>query len=104
MPLIAFPRLTTKVGLFPSPLPPAAAMGQITEWLGAAGAVLISPTPRHADILAGMLASVGAGGNLVNDAHLAALALEHRATIVSYDNDFARFDEVSRRTPDALLT
>jgi len=115
VPLIAFLRLTTKVGLFPSPLPPAAAMGQITEWLGAAGAVLISPTPRHADVLAGLVASVGCdglvlsgttgtGGNLVNDAHLAALALEHRATIVSYDNDFARFDEVSRRTPDALLT
>ncbi|NMD45782.1 MAG: type II toxin-antitoxin system VapC family toxin, partial [Propionibacterium sp.] len=37
--------------------------------------------------------------NLVNDAHLAALALEHRAEIVSYDNDFARFEGVRWRRP-----
>ena len=36
-------------------------------------------------------------GNLVNDAHLAALAIEHRADIVSYD------DGLRRHTPDALL-
>jgi uncharacterized protein len=47
---------------------------------------------------------VGTGGNLVNDAHLAALAVEHRAGIVSYDNDFSRFDGVSWETPEALLS
>ncbi len=34
------------------------------------------------------------GGNLVSDAHLAALAIEHRCGIVSFDNDFARFPGV----------
>ena len=42
-------------------------------------------------------------GNLVNDGHLAALAVEHRGTIVSYDNDFGRFGGVTWQTPDALL-
>jgi len=103
VPLLAFVRLATKVGLFPSPLRPADAMERVTEWLGAPGAVPVGPTPRHADVLAGLLARVGSGGNLVNDGHLAALALEHRASIVSYDNDFGRFDGVRWQTPDDLL-
>jgi toxin-antitoxin system PIN domain toxin len=103
VPLLAFVRLTTKEGLFPSPLRPSEALGQVAAWLGAPGAVLISPTPRHVDVLAGLLGTVGAGGNLVNDGHLAALAIEHRGTIVSYDNDFGRFGGVTWKTPDALL-
>lgn len=102
VPLLAFVRLTTKVGLFPAPLPPEAAMRQVGEWCGAPGSVVVNPTPRHADVLAGLVASVGAGANLVNDAHLAALAIEHRATIVSYDSDFGRFDGVRWATPDVL--
>jgi predicted nucleic acid-binding protein len=42
---------------------------------------------------------LGTGGNLVNDAHLAALAVEHRCTIVSYDGDFARFRGVTWEMP-----
>lgn len=33
-------------------------------------------------------------GNLVTDAHLAALAIEHGTTICSFDSDFARFPEL----------
>ena len=103
VPLLAFVRLTTKESLFPSPLRHSEAMGQVADWLGAPGAVLVNPTPRHVDILRGLLDNVGAGGNLVNDGHLAALSLEHRGTIVSYDNDFGRFAGVTWQTPDALL-
>jgi uncharacterized protein len=77
-------------------------MAQVVDWCGAPGAVVLSPTPRHADILSGLLTQVGTGGNLVNDAHLAALAVEHRASIVTYDSDFGRFDGVRWDTPDAL--
>ena len=103
VPLLAFVRLTTKEGLFPSPLPLSEALGQVAAWLGAPGAIVVNPTPRHIDVLAGLLDNVGAGGNLVNDGHLAALAVEHRGTIVSYDNDFGRFGGVTWKTPDALL-
>lgn len=103
VPLLAFVRLSTKVGLFPSPLTPADALRQVTEWLGAPGAVPVGPTPRHADVLTSLLETVGTGGNLVNDGHLAALAVEHRGTVVSYDSDFGRFG-VTWRTPDDLLS
>lgn len=99
VPLLAFVRLATKVGLFPRPLPREAAITQVADWLAAPSAVLVNPTVRHADILARMLTYVGTGANLVNDAHLAALAVEHRASIVSYDSDFGRFEGVAGEGP-----
>ncbi len=101
--LLAFIRLTTKEGLFPSPLRVDEAMGQVADWCQAPGAALVSPSVRHYDILGRLLDEVGAGGNLVNDAHLAALAIENRARIVSYDSDFGRFAGVHWDRPDALL-
>ncbi|HET7683938.1 MAG TPA: type II toxin-antitoxin system VapC family toxin [Marmoricola sp.] len=90
-PLLAFVRLVTRRGLFPAPVSPDVAMAQVQEWLAQPGAELVQPTPRHPFVLAELLQSAGLGGNLVNDAHLAALAIEHRAAIVSYDDDFDRF-------------
>jgi toxin-antitoxin system PIN domain toxin len=103
VPLLAFARLTTKHGLFPSPLTPEDAMAQVRDWCSAPSAVMVNPTARHADVLSKLVLGIGSGGNLINDAHLAALAIEHRARIVTYDNDFGRFDGVSWDVPEALL-
>ena len=103
VPMLAFVRLTTKHGLFPSPLHPDDATAQIRDWCAAPSAVIVNPTARHADILSNLLSTVGAGGNLVNDAHLAALAIEHRGSIVTYDTDFGRFDGVRWDSPETLL-
>ena len=50
-------------------------------------------------MLRGLLRPTGTAGNLTTDAHLAALAIEHGADIVSYDRDFARFPGVRHRLP-----
>ncbi len=97
--LLAFARLSTKVGLFPTPLSVEAALDRVDAWLSAPTAVLVEPTPEHPVVLRRLLASVGTGGNLVNDAHLASLSIEHRGCVVSYDNDFARFPGVTWVTP-----
>lgn len=100
--LLAFLRLSTKVALFPRPLSLDTAVGIVRLWTGDGPGVLVEPTPRHLDVLAGLLRSSGAsgtGGNLVSDAHLAALAVEHDATIVSYDRDFQRFAGVRWSEP-----
>jgi len=57
---------------------------------------VISPEPGagHSDRMRMLLADVGTGGNLVMDAHLAALAIENRAQIVTFDGDFGRFPGV----------
>ncbi len=97
--LLAFVRLSTKVGLFPSPLGIEGALDRVHAWTTAAPAVIVEPTPDHAMVLRRLLGEVGVGGNLVNDAHLAALAVEHRCVVVSYDNDFSRFDGVTWEQP-----
>lgn len=99
--LLAFVRLSTKAELFPSPLGVEAAMDRVDAWLGAAPAVIIEPTVDHPRILRDLLRPLGSGGNLVNDAHLAALSIEHRCGIVSFDNDFDRFAGVDWTLPPA---
>lgn len=101
--LTAFIRLSTKVGLFPSPIEPAEALDCVRAWITAPGATVVGPTARHLDVLDQLLFEVGTGGNLVSDAHLAAIATEHRADVVSYDADFGRFAGVRWYRPDALL-
>jgi toxin-antitoxin system PIN domain toxin len=97
--LLAFARLSTKAGLFPEPLSVDGAMDRIDAWLGAPAAVVVEATPDHSRIVRDLLRSVGVGGNLVNDAHLAALAIEHRCGLVSFDNDFGRFVGVNWSEP-----
>jgi uncharacterized protein len=99
VPLLAFVRISTRAGLFPRPLTTGQATTLVQEWLAQPAARLVAPGVRHAGLLADLLAEVGTGGNLVNDAHLAALAVEHRAEIVTYDTDFARFPGVRWSPP-----
>jgi hypothetical protein len=97
--LLAFLRIATNPRATAVPLPIDDATAQVEHWLAAPSAIAVTPTSRHAAVLAGLLQQTGAAGNLVTDAHLAALAIEHGATIVSYDRDFTRFPGVQHRLP-----
>ncbi|ANS80659.1 Toxin 1, PIN domain [Serinicoccus hydrothermalis] len=101
--LTAFVRLSTKVGLFPHPLQPGQAIAVVRAWLGAPGARMLEPGGAHLTLMESILSEVGSGGNLVSDAHLAAIALEANAGVVSYDTDFSRFERVRCSRPDDLL-
>lgn len=96
--LVGFLRLSTST-VFPQPLGSAEAAGLVESWLDQPPALVVHPSPRHLPLMRGLLASTGVGGNLVNDAHLAALALENDAAIVSYDRDFERFGGLRREQP-----
>ena len=98
--LLAFLRISTHPSIFPAPLSVPEATGVVERWLGAPPAIAVEPTRRHLALLTGFLHQAGTAGNLVGDAHLAALALEHGATVVSFDRDFARFEGVTLRLPD----
>ncbi|MBA3310013.1 MAG: PIN domain-containing protein [Nocardioidaceae bacterium] len=97
--VLAFLRLSTHPAVFPRPLSVAQAGDAMEGWLEAPPAVTIDATRQHLPLLRGLLERVGTGGNLVGDAHLAALALEHGATVVSFDRDFARFEGVALFRP-----
>lgn len=89
--LVGFTRIATHPRILDAPLPVAEAVAHVEAWLGAEPATIISPTPRHFGIWSGLLKHVGTAGNLTTDAHIAALALEHGAEVVTFDRDFARF-------------
>lgn len=89
--VIGFIRVATKPSVFPQPLSPTAALDQVDAWLDSAPAVVIHPGPRHLALLRSLLEHTGTAGNLTTDAHLAALALEQRATLATFDGDFHRF-------------
>jgi toxin-antitoxin system PIN domain toxin len=100
--LLAFVRLSTRTGLFPCPLTLDGAMDRVDAWLAARPAVLVHPTPEHGRMLRALLEPLTTAGNLVNDAHLAALSVEHKAEIVSFDHDFSRFRGVRWVEPPQL--
>lgn len=97
--LVAFLRIVTRQALIPRPLASDAAMGQVELWLSSPAAVIAEPTPQHLGLLRSLLGPVGTAGNLVNDAHLAALSIEHRGAVVSFDTDFALFQGITWHRP-----
>lgn len=99
--LLAFLRLATHRAIFARPLDVSDAIDRVRAWLAQPPAVILEPSTRHADVLAGLLKETGSAGNLVNDAHLAALAIEHDAVLVSLDTDFARFRGLRWEQPPA---
>jgi uncharacterized protein len=95
--LLAFVRIATRPGIFARPLPVPIALDVVRGWLTAPSSVIVEPTRQHLEVLATQLAETGTGGNLVSDAHLAAVAIEHRATVVTFDRDFERFSVRTHR-------
>jgi uncharacterized protein len=93
--LVGFLRLSTRAGILAQPLPAQSALAVMQDWLQHPSAQILHPTTTHASVLSRLLMGAGTAGNLTNDAHLAAIAIEHGATLVSFDRDFERFAGLS---------
>ena len=89
--LLSFLRIITNPRIFARPLAIAEAWEQVREWLSLPGVWIPLPGERHHELLGRLLAATGASANLIPDAHLAALAIEHGLVLCSSDGDFARF-------------
>jgi toxin-antitoxin system PIN domain toxin len=97
--LLAFLRVVTNPRIFDHPEPMADAWAQVMEWLACDTAWVPEPTEHHLEVLGRLIALPGVHGNLVPDAHLAALSIEHGVTLCSTDGDFARFSGVRWLNP-----
>jgi toxin-antitoxin system PIN domain toxin len=97
--LWAFPRISTNPRVFESPLLPSEAAAVVSAWLDRRIAGVLEPEERYWQILRGLLRSDQLRGPLVMGAALAALALEHGATLHTTDGDFARFAGLRWRNP-----
>lgn len=92
---MAFQRTITHPRAFAKPLGPREAWSYVTDWLDADQAWIPDPGDRHAEILSRLIIDGELRGNLVTDAHLAALAIEHGVAVCSFDSNFARFTEIT---------
>jgi uncharacterized protein len=89
--LWAFIRIATNPRVFEHPLSVAEADAVVSSWLAQPAAGVLDPGERHWEILRGLLKEGQAAGTLAMDAALAAIAIEHGATLCSTDRDFTRF-------------
>lgn len=97
--LSRFLRIVTHPRVMKTPSPLELALGFTAVLRKQPNAVPISPGPRHWDIFERLCRDAGATGNLVPDAYLAALAIEHGAELVTADRGLARFSGVRWRHP-----
>jgi uncharacterized protein len=95
----AFVRIVTHPRASDRPLSPERAWSHVTDWLACETVWVPRPTDRHATVLGSLLTSYQLRGNLVTDAQVAALAIEHGLAVCSADTDFARFSEVRWTNP-----
>jgi hypothetical protein len=97
-----FLRVVTHPRVFNPPTPVERALDDLESLLASPSLVMIGEGPAHAGHLRRMVEGGGAVGNLVHDAHIAALAVEHGVTeLWTADRDFARFPGLRIRNPIA---
>ena len=89
--ILSFLRIVTNPRIFERPEGVKTAWAQVGAWLSCTNVWIPQPTDNHQAVLGRLFDQTGTGGNLVPDAHLAALALEHGLTLCSTDGDYARF-------------
>ena len=95
-----FLRVVTHPRVYHPPMPSAAAMSDVRRILASPSLVLLGETTRHGEVMASVIEASGATGNLIHDAHIAALCLEHGVSeLVTGDRDFARFPQVRTINP-----
>lgn len=97
--LVGFLRLTTNPSTAVEPLTFADAAEIVNAWTSRPNVSSPHPDANHLARMKDLLAATATGGNLVNDAHVAALALQHNAVVMTFDNDFSRFPDVRWEQP-----
>ena len=90
--LYEFLRVVTHPRVFSPPVPLALALHDLDQILGSPALVLLSETPRHAEVMRAVVGESGVTGNLLHDAHIATLCIEHGVSeLLTGDRDFSRF-------------
>jgi toxin-antitoxin system PIN domain toxin len=95
-----FLRVVTHSRVYHPPVPLSVALQDLQQLLQAPALLLLSETSSHTEILSKVLEDSGVTGNLIHDAHIAALCIEHGVTeFISGDRDFTRFSSLTISNP-----
>ena len=100
--IIGFIRITTLPNILKIRLSASQCLAHVDQWLKHPNVSTPEPGQRHFQIMQTLILAVGQAANLTNDAYLAAIAIERNATMVSFDQDFARFSGLKLQIPQAL--
>jgi uncharacterized protein len=94
-----FIRLMTHRQVLENPVPVDACCAAVEQWYARPNVQPVQPGSRHFSLFKAFLSEIRTGGDLVTDAHLAALAVEHSAELHSNDSDFSRFSGLRWTNP-----
>jgi toxin-antitoxin system PIN domain toxin len=94
-----FIRIVTNPRIYSDPSSITDALGFVGGMMERPNCVPVSAGTRHWPIFQRVIVEANARGNLVPDAHLAAIAIEHGATIATRDRGFSRFPGLSWLDP-----
>jgi toxin-antitoxin system PIN domain toxin len=97
--ILAFLRIGTNPRAFERPYSVDDAAEIVSSWLAHPAVAIVQPGERYWEILRELLIDARAEAALVADAALAALAIEHGATLCSTDRDFRRFRTLKLENP-----
>ncbi len=97
--LSSYLRIITNPKVVAKPVALNDAIGAVERLRSRDNCVIISPGPRHWEIFIDLCRRVGARGNLIPNAYLAALAIESGSEWITTDRDFARFPGLRWRHP-----
>lgn len=98
--IFAFVRIGTNPRAYLRPMTLAQASGHVSTWLSRQVIRILQPDAVHIQQVLRLLeAASSAGGNLVTDAQVAALAIAHGGTVHTADHDFARFPALDCHFP-----
>jgi toxin-antitoxin system PIN domain toxin len=97
--VLGFVRIATNPRVFARPLTVRQALDQAGVWLDMPIARIVQEPRDHWKLVEQLIATIGTAGNLTTDAHLAALAISHGATLVSCDTDFLKFRQLRFENP-----
>jgi toxin-antitoxin system PIN domain toxin len=98
--LYEFLRVVTHHRVFDPPSSVSDALEAIAAFVAPPVVRVLSESARHQALLERVVRDTRTTGNLIHDAHLVALAVEHGVhEILTLDGDFARFPQVASRNP-----
>lgn len=92
-------RLMTHTRVLAEPLSADEAVADVESWLAQSVATILEPGRQHLPLLRRFLAAAGRGGSMTTDAVIAAITVEHQATLFSNDLDFGRFPGLKWENP-----
>ena len=89
--VFGFARIATSGRVFRSPMAASEAAGHIRSWQSQSVVRILQPGVDHLEQVLVRLEALGTAGNLVTDAQIAAIVMDHAAVLHTSDSDFVRF-------------